>query len=109
MTKRRKDGICELRCRDCPLCSENNGTSESLSCTSFEMHYPEKAVAIIQKWSDEHPPKTYLSEFLKNYPNAPLNDDGIPKVICIQELGVTMTEECNNDCVKCWNHRKEGE
>lgn len=109
MTKRRKDGICELRCRDCPLCSENNGTSESLSCTSFEMHYPEKAVAIIQKWSDEHPPKTYLSEFLKNYPNAPLNDDGIPKVICIQELGVTMTEECNNDCVKCWNQRKEGE
>lgn len=103
MTKRRKDGICELRCRDCPLCSENNGTSESLSCTSFEMHYPEKAVAIIQKWSDEHPPKTYLSEFLKNYPNAPLVHDGTPE-ICLRKLGLTDIKTCRvGGCVECWN------
>lgn len=107
MTKQQKDGVCKLDCSDCPLSSSNNGTG--ISCSHFETGYPEKAIAIVQKWSDEHPPKTYLSEFLKNYPNAPLNDDGIPKVICIQELGVTMTEECNNDCVKCWNQRKEGE
>lgn len=109
MTMTAKYGICKLDCTKCPLSSKNNGTSENLSCANLEIHYPEKAVAIVQKWSDEHPQKTYLSEFLKNYPNAPLNDDGIPKVICIQELGVTMTEECNNDCVKCWNQRKEGE
>lgn len=111
MTKKHKPNageyICELDCLDCPLSHSNNGIGEP--CFGLETLYPEKAISIVQKWSDEHPQKTYLSEFLKNYPNAPLNDDGIPKVICIQELGVTMTEECNNDCVKCWNQRKEGE
>ncbi len=107
MAKQQKYGVCNINCSDCPLSVKNNDTG--ILCSNLESNYPEKAIAIMQKWSDEHPPKTYLSEFLKNYPNAPLNDDGIPKVICIQELGVTMTEECNNDCVKCWNQRKEGE
>lgn len=103
MTKRPKGGICELHCCDCPLCSKNNGTSEILSCTSFEIHYPEKAIEIVQKWSNEHPQKTYLSEFLKNYPNAPLADDGTPE-ICPERLGLTgIKKPCFGDCVKCWN------
>jgi hypothetical protein len=105
MTKRRKGGTCELDCRDCPLCGRNNGTSENLSCTSFEMCYPEKAIAIVQKWSDEHPPKTYLSEFLKHYPNALLNDTGLPKGVCLYNLGLMSLADCKKDrnCVECWN------
>lgn len=63
MTKRTKNGLCKIKCSNCPLCSDNNG--EGLLCPTFEMYYPEKAIEIVQKWSDEHPPKTYLSEFLK--------------------------------------------
>lgn len=103
MTKRRKGGICKLDCKKCPLYGTNNGTSENLSCTSFERRYPDKAIAIIQKWSDEHPQRTYLSEFLKNYPNAPLVHDGTPE-ICLRKLGLTDIKTCRvGGCVECWN------
>lgn len=112
MTKRCKGGICKLHCCDCPLCSENNGTSENLSCTSFERRYPDKAIAIMQKWSDEHPQKTYLSEFLKHYPNVKLLGDGTPKCLCPHQLGLKDIDDCRKHytCADCWNQPlKDGE
>lgn len=103
MTKRQKGGICELHCCDCPLCSKNNGTSEILSCTSFEMHYPEKAIEIVQKWSDEHSQKTFVTEFLKNYPHALVNGDGIPNSVCPYDLGLMNKHDCRKTCIECWN------
>lgn len=106
MTKLQKDGICKLSCTDCPLSSFNNDTG--VQCSIFEMLYPEKAIAIVQKWSDEHPQKTYLSEFLKNYPNAPLVHDGPPE-ICLRKLGLTDIKTCRvGGCVECWNQPIEG-
>lgn len=108
MTEKRKlNGgayICKLDCANCPLNSLNNGTNDKISCSDFEALYPEKAIAIVQKWSDEHPRKTYLSEFLKNYPNAPLEDDGAPE-ICLSSLGLTNYNGCKNGitCLECWN------
>lgn len=112
MTKRTKEGLCEISCSDCPLYNENNGTSEGLSCGCLEMHYPKKAISIVQRWSDEHPQKTYLTELLKIFPNTPLKDDGTPKGICLYELGVTSLDNCevDNACIKCWNQIiKDGE
>lgn len=99
--------ICKIDCKKCPLYPTNNGTSEKLSCTSIEKRYPEKAISIVQRWSDEHQPKTYLSMFLKNYPNAPLANDGTP-MLCPSKLGLKAMDGCvkinrNCDCVKCWN------
>lgn len=105
MTKRIKNGLCKIKCSNCPLCSNNNG--EGLSCPTFEMYYPEKAIEVVQKWSDEHPQRTYLSEFLKNYPNAEL-DHGVPKV-CLKKLGVvsgcakTKKGDLYISCHSCWN------
>lgn len=92
--------ICEFECADCPLHWSKNG--KSIPCTKLEKSYPDKAIAIIQKWSDEHPQKTYLSEFLKHYPNTLLNDAGLPKDVCLYNLGLT---DCRNDCncIECWN------
>jgi hypothetical protein len=74
------------------------------------MYYPEKAVKAVQKWSDEHPPKTFLTEFLKNYPNAKLDDDGAPKGVCPHTLGLTDIDDCDDNCVECWNQPiEEGE
>lgn len=106
MTKRTKNGLCKIKCSNCPLCSNNNG--EGLSCPTFEMYYPEKAIEVVQKWSDEHPQKTYLTELLENYPNTLLNDDGTPKRICPYELGLISKNNCrinriNRNCVECWN------
>lgn len=107
MTKRHKlnSGIyvCELNCVDCPLSIFNNGTNTS--CADFERFYPKEAGKMVQKWSDEHPQKTYLSEFLKHYPNALLKDDGTPKGICLYELGLVSLDNCEkgNGCIDCWN------
>lgn len=98
---RQASGVCKLRCTDCPMGMRNNGIG--VTCSDFESSYPEKAIAIVQKWSNAHPQKTYLSELLKIFPNIPLSDDGTPKSLCPFELGVTMTEKCNNECVECWN------
>ncbi len=99
-----KFGICKIDCKKCPLCPTNNGTSEKLSCTSFEKFYPEKAISIVQRWSDEHPQKTYLSEFLKHYPHTKLRADGTPESICLQHLGLMSKDDCNqhNNCIDCW-------
>lgn len=94
MTKKhkRKYGgyLCELNCTDCPLSSSNNGSSDMMSCSDFEALYPEKAIEIVQRWSDEHPQRTYLSELLKIFPNTPLKDDGTPKGICLHEFMIFM-------------------
>mgnify|MGYP000822573146 FL=1 len=75
-----------------------------MSCESFEILYPEEAIKIIQRWSDEHSQRTYLSELLKNFPNAPLHDDGTP-CLCPSDLGWSDSRECREDdnCIKCWN------
>lgn len=105
MTKRIKNGLCKIKCSNCPLCSNNNG--EGLSCPTFEMYYPEKAIEVVQKWSDEHPQKTFVTEFLKNYPNAEL-DHGVPKV-CLKKLGTvpgcakTKKDDLYISCYRCWN------
>lgn len=128
MTKRTMGEGCKIECSECPLSCQNNGTSEFMSCITFEMYHPENAIAIVQKWSDEHPQKTYLTEFLKNYPNAQLRtvllysqleavkagiiSPEIPKCICPYHLGLMSSDNCRNDhnCVKCWNQPiKDGE
>lgn len=101
MTGQRKDGVCELNCIDCPLSSFNNGIG--IPCMNLESSYPEKAIAIMQKWSDEHPQKTYLSEFLKHYPNALLDKNGTPGKVCPCDLGLMSMDDCRDGCVKCWN------
>lgn len=102
MTKRTKNGLCEIKCGNCPLCSNNNG--EGLPCLEFEMYYSEQAIEAVQRWSDEHPPKTYLTELLKNYPNISLEDNGTPN-FCPYRLGLMSIDDCRKDhnCVECWN------
>lgn len=102
--------ICEVEgCADCPLHWSKNGMS--ISCTKLEKNYPGKAIAIMQKWSNEHPQKTYLSELLEHFPNAPLHATGIPKDICPFHLGLMSKDDCRNDrnrnCVNCWNQAIE--
>lgn len=107
MTKSVVNGVCHIRCTDCPLSRFNN--NEKIACSELELFHSETAVQIVQRWSDEHPQKTYLSEFLKNHPNALLNDDGTP-TFCPYRLGLMGADYCRNDgdCVKCWNQPVEG-
>lgn len=112
MTRYGKDTDCLISCSDCGLCGDNNG--KAVSCRVLEILYPQKAIEIVQKWSDEHPQKTYLSEFLKHYPKTELGIDGTPVDVCAAALG--LCEDCtemdgngdvkrtrNITCQECWN------
>ena len=61
MTKLRKlphgGYLCTLKCCECLLSCQHNGTSEKIPCTDFETAYPLQAITIVQKWSNEHPEK----------------------------------------------------
>lgn len=106
MVKLQTGEVCEISCEECPLSSMNNG--EGIVCSDFETCYPEKAIAIMQKWSDEHPQKTYLTELLKNYPNAKLGENGVPMNMCPSILGLQDLENCGEiSCVECWNQPVE--
>lgn len=104
MSKTTKSGICKVECAKCPLSGDNNDAGEC--CTDFEMLYPQAAISIVQRWSNANPQRTYLTEFLKHYPRAPLYEIGTPKGICPYHLGLMDKDDCpstHRDCVKCWN------
>ena len=101
----RKHGyVCKLNCAaDCPLNWSKNGTD--VSCEKLEMLYPEQAISIVQKWSDENPQKTFLTELLNIFPNTLLADNGMPKHLCPYHLGLMNRDDCRkyHDCAECWN------
>lgn len=104
MTQLSNDGMCHLMCADCPLSTLNNGTG--MVCKVYESQYPEIAIRKVQSWSDSHPKKTYLTQFLDNYPDAELGGDGTPKKICPHDLGLNDIEVCapgERHCAECWN------
>lgn len=104
MTKSVVNGVCHIRCTDCPLSRFNN--NEKIVCSELELFHSETAVQIVQRWSNAHPQKTFLTEFLKNYPNAQLRIDGIPKGVCPYALGLINRDDCqkkDHNCVECWN------
>lgn len=104
MTKAPKYGACVIRCTDCPLHWQNNGTN--MPCGCLEMNCFDTAIKIVQRWSDNHPEKTYLTQFLGNYPNAELGEDGTPKRVCPHDIGLSDIESCapgERHCTECWN------
>lgn len=101
MIKRAGIGVCRIKCEDCPLGITNNGMN--VLCSELETLYPEKATEIIQRWSNAHPQKTFVTEFLKNYPCAVVNGDGIPNSVCPYDLGLMDKHDCRKTCIECWN------
>lgn len=94
--------LCEIGCYYCPLSFVNN--DKKISCEKFETQYHQRAIELIQQWSDEHPSKTYLSELLKVFPNSSLDENGTP-IFCPHHLEFMSIDNCRNDgnCIKCWN------
>ena len=58
----------------------------------------EEIVSRVEKWAKEHPVKTRQSEFLKQWPDAEIGDDGYPSVAPCQ-LNVELLQcESQKDC-----------
>ena len=105
----RTEGKCGgVRCPDCPFSHKNNGME--LYCEALEIVYPERAIEIVEEWSQEHPRKTMLQDFLEKYPNARLEKNGTPKDVCPENLGYCEEIYCHTnkgDCLACWNRPLE--
>lgn len=70
----------------------------------------EDIVLRVEKWSEEHPEKTILQDFLEKYSNAPLNENKLPGGFCPHELGYKKVKKCIPDgyfCQKYWNRPLE--
>lgn len=64
---------------------------------------PEEVVAEVEKWSEEHRPKTRQGKFLEQFPKANLFADGILK-LCPENLEGTCqykTQDTGYHCDKC--------
>lgn len=89
---------CEIDCKDCPISSYNNGYD--LTCAEFKNTYPDKAIEIVQKWSDENQPETRAEHFMKMFPNALIHKTKNPSA-CVKRLNKNI--ECKDECIACWN------
>lgn len=66
-----------------------------------------KTVRAVEQWAKEHPVKTRQSEFLKQWPDIEISDDGLPSIApCQLDVGLIhgkSQKDCENRevCDKC--------
>lgn len=102
-----------MACKDCPLSNEKG--NDCLVYSTPDCYPDEDIDAIVDKWVEEHPVKTYLQDFFEKFPNNPKNRNGIPiargTIICRKELysdELPCVWSCNG-CTKCWNQEMKEE
>ena len=59
-----------------------------------------RKVQIVEQWAKEHPAKTRQSEFLKQWPDAEVGDDGYPSVAPCQLYKDIEEKDENGVCCK---------
>ena len=76
---------------------------ENYSCNYRNIENPEKSVDIVEKWSEKHPVKTRQSEFLRMFPNADIDKDGVLIAIpCHIDKNMKKVYcQALNGCVEC--------
>ena len=104
--------MCKVYCdnpygeRDCKGCPLEIGVDE---CMRVDMEESEKIVEIVEiveRWSKEHPQRTYKDDFLEKFPNADRYETGHP-MNC--RNGIYGLGSCASDsCEDCWNKPMEG-
>lgn len=104
---------CEISCYECPM----TDWSDEIQCAQIEGLTPEKAVGIVQNWSNNNPyaPKnirTYKDDFFENYPDAKAIN-GYPVITCAcllyPEIMRLHKDDCAKGCHSCWDMKKECE
>lgn len=84
-------------CSDCPFDYKVTG----IACETAIEEAPEKAIKIVQKWNDEHPIKTRMSQLLELYPRAITNLAGNILTICPKDLDTDFKCPKHSVCIKC--------
>lgn len=97
----------------------NEASRLNEKCDEYIKKHPAKAIEIIESWSQANPLKTQMSEFLKMFPNAKINEeDGFPKVNrcglgldCLSSSSSSSPQSayisCKDCCKQFWNKKIE--
>ena len=80
-----------VNCGDCP-------SGDYHGCASLN-EIP-RMVPIVEKWAKAHPIKTRQSEFLKQWPDAEIGDDGLPSIAPCQLYKDMEEKDENGVCCK---------
>ena len=96
--------LCEKGCAECPIRKKDIcivRRMARLGDTSVEDI--EETVSKVEQWAKDHPAKTRQSEFLKMFPNAPIdNGNGILFIDpCTVDSAQKGNKYCNISCATC--------
>lgn len=92
---------------------ENKGpcsTCDAIQFCGFTQEFPldfgtvdqmQKMVKLVEKWAEEHPRKTLQIEFLKQWPNAKMNQDTETVDILPCWLDKSIVDTCYANCYDC--------
>lgn len=99
--------MCEAtKCNSCKLYHVQGGCC--IAPDNEKIDACEEAIAIVEKWAAEHPIKTRQSEFLKQWPEADVDENGVlqtcPALISASHRD--QTGGCATLSNKCENCRK---
>lgn len=89
-------------CNECPLYYRNCGIGKD--CDDIITDEPDIANEIILKWCKEHPVKTRQDRLLKTFPNAKIDNCGIP-ILCPRWIDKDF--KCNRQRLCCTECEKE--
>lgn len=91
-------------CKGCPVCKDGMCMvmrMARIDDTSYESI--EETISKVEKWGKEHPVNTRQSEFLKKFPNAPI--DKRSGVLFVDPCSIDSTQKgnkyCNISCTTC--------
>lgn len=96
-----------LGCEECPVFKEGLcmviriGSLGGDSAKSIE-----ETISKVEQWAKDHPVKIRQSDFLKMFPNAPIDEDN--GILCIrpcdvdESIGCTNEKGCNGCRCKYW-------
>lgn len=109
--------MCESMGEDEDACEKCLGKKlKKFTCCAYEISDDDTDIIIneIEKWSKEHPRKTYKDVFLEKFPQAPLSKYEIPRACVTMIFGDTHFRNEKGDCIEkccidCWDREYKGE
>lgn len=103
-----RNRMCKLFSPGCEGCRIDEAKPVMSECVLWMIENPEKTVEIVERWSQEHPRKTWQSVFLEQYPEAWVDEDGCLRV-CPNGISPWHRSE-DGECItadKCADCRRE--
>ena len=101
--------MCKLFSPGCEGCRIDEAKPVMSECVLWMIENPEKAVEIVERWSQEHPPKTRQAVFLEQWPEAALDKYGVVR-LCPVDISAAYRDTdgyCKSPEKQCKDCRRQ--